>query len=113
MSCWNDPLEGVLCQRDEGAHANVISYLDELATCQPLQRAWDELVWPPESTAPHVLPQNEHVGYIQGHFMELGLTMPPSQFCISDPSRGFICFTRGLIFEGSILTYDPITNRAE
>ena len=45
--------------------------------------------------------------------MELGLTMPPSQFCISNPSREFICFARGLFFEGSVLAYDPITNGAE
>ena len=37
----------------------------------------------------------------------------PSQFRVSDPSGEFICFVRGLIFEGSILAYDPITNGAE
>ena len=60
-----------------------------------------------------MLPQNKHVGHIQGHVMELGLTMSPSWFCISYPNREFICFARGLIFEGSILTYDSITNRVE
>ena len=52
----NDPLEDVPCQRDKGAHAKVISYLDELAMHQPLWRAWDELIWPSQSTAPHVPP---------------------------------------------------------
>ena len=39
--------------------------------------------------------------------------MPPSQFCVSDPGREFICFARGLIFEGNVLAYDPSTNGAE
>ena len=77
---------------------------------QPSWKAWDELVWPPPSTAPHMLPKNKHVGYIQGHVVELGLAMPPSWFLVSYPSGEFICFTRGLIFEGSVLTYDPSTN---
>ena len=45
--------------------------------------------------------------------MELGPAMPPPQFCISDPGREFICFTRGLIFEGNVLAYDPSTNGVE
>ena len=72
MSCWNNPPEDVPHQRDKGAHTNIISSLDELAMCQPSQKAWDELVWPAQSAAPHVPPQNEHVGYIQGHVVELG-----------------------------------------
>ena len=32
---------------------------------------------------------------------------------MSDPGGEFICFTRGLIFEGNVLTYDPSTNGAE
>ena len=31
-------------QRDEGACMDVISYLDELGTCWPSRKAWDELV---------------------------------------------------------------------
>ena len=113
VSCWNDPREDVPHQRDKGAHANIISYLDELATCQPLLKAWDELIWPPPSAVPHLPCQNEHVGYIQRHVVELGLTMPPSWFRMSDPGREFICLARGLIFEGNALACDPITNGVE
>ena len=45
--------------------------------------------------------------------MELGLTMPPSQFQVSYPSGEIICSARGLIFEGYVLAYDIITSRAE
>ena len=84
MSCWSDPSGDVPCQRDEGACANVISYLDELATCWPSRKAWNELVWPPASSVTHMPCPTEHIGYIQGCVVELGLTMPPSWFCMSN-----------------------------
>ena len=113
VSCWSEPLGDVPHQRDEGAYANVISYLDELATCHPLRKAWDELVWPPASSVPHMPCQIEHIGYVQGCIVELGPSMPPSWFCMSDQNGGFMCFTQGLIFEGLVLTYNPNINKAE
>ena len=94
-------------------HTEVISYLDELATCQPSRKSWDELVWPPQSAVPVSPCERVSVDYLQGHIMELGPKMPPMQFHASHPSGAFICFTRGLVFEGSVLTYDPTTNQAE
>ena len=44
VDCWSEPPGDVLCQRDEGTYADVISYLDELAMHQPSWKAWDELV---------------------------------------------------------------------
>ena len=32
---------------------------------------------------------------------------------MSSPMGEFICFTQGLIYEGTVLTYDPVTNGAE
>ena len=90
VSCWSDPPGDIPCRRDEGTYANIISYLDELAMHQPLRKAWDKLVWPPASSVLHMLHQTEHIGYIQGHIVELGPTMPPSWFCISDQNEGFI-----------------------
>ena len=52
VDCWSKPPGDIPHQRDEGACANIISYLDELATCQPSRKAWDELVWPPVSSVP-------------------------------------------------------------
>ena len=77
--CWSEPPGDFPHQMDEGAYANVISYPDELATCQPSRKAWDKLVWPPVSSVHLMLCQAEHLGYIQGHVVELGLTcLPPS-----------------------------------
>ena len=52
IDCWSKPLGNVLHQRDEGACADVISYPDELAICQPSRKAWDEVVCPPVSSVP-------------------------------------------------------------
>ena len=57
--------------------------------------------------------QAEHFSYIQGHVVEMGLTMPPFQFCLSGKDTGFICFAQGLIFEGHALMYNPSTNKAK
>ena len=52
VSFWDSPPVHIPHQRDEGALAHVISYLDEKVTCQPMCKAWDEFVWPPPSSAP-------------------------------------------------------------
>ena len=87
VDCWNEPPLDIPCQRDEDAFTNIITYLDELASSR---KAWDELVWPPVSSAPCMLPLPEHLGYIQSCIVEMGLTMPPSWFHISDASGGFV-----------------------
>ena len=104
MDCWGDNPEQVPQQKDKGAHAKVISYLNELATHRPSRKSWDELVWSPQSTMP-VLPC-ERVSPLQGCIVKMGPAMPPTQFCISHPSRAFICFARAFVFEGNALTYD-------
>ena len=53
------------------------------------------------------------MGYLQGHVMELGPTMPSMQSHISHPSAAFICFARALVFEGSTLTCDSTTKQAK
>ena len=92
IDCWSELPENVPHQRDEGACVDIISYLDELAMCQPSRKAWDKLVWPPVSSVPSMPCQAEHFSYIQGHMVELGLMMPPSWFCMSNENGGFICF---------------------
>ena len=89
---WSEPLKNILHQRNEGACANIISYLDELATSQPSRKAWNKLVWPPVSSVPSMPHQAEHLSYIQGHLVELGPTIPPSWFHVSNQNGGFTCF---------------------
>ena len=113
MSCWTSPLVHVPHQRDEGVLAHVISYLDEIASHQPLHRAWDQFVWPPPSSMHPTPSQDQPLGFIQGCIMELGLTMPPMQFHVSSPSREFLSYAQGLLYEGTVLAYDPTMNSPE
>ena len=64
--CWSEPPKTFPLQRDKGAFAHVISYLDNLAQCLPTRKAWDELVCPPSSAVPHTPCWSGHLGYIQG-----------------------------------------------
>ena len=113
VNCWDSQLGCIPHQRDEGALAHIISYLDDKATHQPMCKVWDELVWPLPSSASPTLRWNEPHGFIQGHMVGLGPKMPPTRFHISSPMGEFICFAWGLIYEGTILAYDPITNGVE
>ena len=111
--CWSEPLLTILRQRDEGTFADVISQLDNLAQCQPMRKACDELVCPPPPAAPCSPHCSGHLGYIQGWAVELGHMLPAMRFHVSQPSGDFVSMARGLLFEGNILAYDPACNEAE
>ena len=110
VNCWDSPPVCVLHQRDEGTLADIILYLDKKATNQPMHKAWKKFVWPPASSASPIPRQNELLGFIQGWTVEFGPTMPPTQFHMSGPMGEFICFAWGLIYEGTVLAYDQMTN---
>ena len=111
-SCWGQLLEEVPHQKDEGSFAEVIC-LDELAQHVPTRKAWDELIFLPPPAEPHAPHQSGHLGYIMGCTVDLGSALPPLWFCISGPNGEFICIAWGLLFKGSMLTYDPATNEAK
>ena len=112
-SCWGQPLEEVPCQKDELPFMEVISHLDELAQHVPTKKALNELIFPTPPAEPHAPCQSRHLGYIMGHTMNLGSTLPPLWFCISHPNCEFICIVWGLLFEERVLAYDPTTNGAK
>ena len=45
--------------------------------------------------------------------MDLGPVMPAVQFCVTEEGGTYLCTTRALVFEGSILAYNPTLNEAE
>ena len=112
-SCCGQLLEEVLHQKDEGPFKEMISHIDELAQHMPTRKAWDELVFPPPPAEPCAPCQSGHLGYIMGHTVHLGSALPPLRFHISSPNGEFICIAWGLLFEGSMLTYDATTNGAK
>ena len=113
VCCWSELPKPIPLQRDESAFAHVISYLDNLAQCLPTRKAWDELVCLPPSTVPCTPCWTGHLGYIQGQVVELGPLLPSTWLCISQPGGQFICVALGLLFEGSMLAYNPVSNEVE
>ena len=111
--CWNELLREVLCQRDEGIFAEVIPHLDQLAKCLPTRQAWDELVFPPPPAKSHMPCRSGHLEYIRGCVVDLGWALPSLCFCVSELNGEFICMAWGLLFEESMLAYDPTTNGAK
>ena len=45
--------------------------------------------------------------------MDLGPMMPAAQFWVTEEGGTYMCTMRALVFEGSILTYNPTLNEAE
>ena len=112
-SCWVQPAAKVLLQKQDGPFTNVIAYLDDLAWHVLIKKAWDELVFLAPLTEPSMPCKRNHLGYIFGHMVDLGDTLPPLRFHITEPSSKFVAVARGLLFEGNILTYDPGSNGRE
>ena len=99
----------------EGKHptAHIITFLDKLAAWVPSLDAWDQLVWPPAAALPWALTEAELYGYCCGQVVDLSLMMPVAQFWVMDEGGAYLCIVRALVFEGSVLAYNPAMNEAE
>ena len=111
--CWEPAPRVIFCKREESAVAHVITFLDELAVQVPSLDAWDQLVWPPAVAIPRALTKAELYGYCHGQAVDLGAVMPVAQFRVTDEVGTYLCIARALVFEGSILAYNPAKNEAE
>ena len=96
-----------------GKTAHVITFLNELAVWVPILYAWDQLVWPPTTAIPWALTEAELYGYCHGQAVDLGPLMPAAQFQVTDEGGTYLCIVRALVFEGSVLAYNPAKNEAE
>ena len=111
--CWEPTPRALYHQRDNGPTTHVISYLDELAVRIPTLEAWDQMVWPTMVVIPHTLTEAESYGYCQGQVVDLGPMMPVAQFRVMEEGGAYLCTVTALVFEGSILMYNPALNEAE
>ena len=91
----------------------MISGLDQLAKYLPTRWAWDELVFPPPPYKPHMPHQSGDLEYIMDRVVDLGWMLPSLQSSVSQQHREFVCMVHGLLFEGSVLAYNPAINGAE
>ena len=55
----------------------------------------------------------EQYGYCRGHTIDLGPVMPATQFRVTNEAGTYLCAARALVFEGSILAYNPTKDEAE
>ena len=111
--CWEPIPRALYHQRESGPTAHIITYLDELAVHVPSLDAWDQLVWPTTVAIPHALKEAELYGYCWGQVVDLGPMMPAAQFWVMEEGGAYLCTARALVFEGSILVYNPAMNEAE
>ena len=71
------------------------------------------MVWPTMVVILHVPTEAKSYGYCWGQVVDLGPMMPAAQFGITEERWNYLCTMRALVFEGSILTYNPALNEAE
>ena len=110
--CWEPAPRTLHHRREKGPTAHVI-YLDKLAVHIPTREAWDQMVWPTTATIRHVPTKAESYSYCWGQAVDLGPVMPAAQFHVTDERGTYLCTVRALVFEGSILMYNPALNEAE
>ena len=55
----------------------------------------------------------EQYGYHHGQAVDLGPIMPATQFRVTDEVGTYLCAVWALVFEGSILAYNPTRDEVE
>ena len=111
--CWEPTPRALYHQRDNSPSTHVISYLNELAARVPILEASDQMVWPTMAAILCTLTETELYGYCQGQVVDFSPMMLAAQFQVMEEGGAYLCTARALVFEGSILTYNPALNEAE
>ena len=84
-----------------------------MAVRVPMLNAWDQFVWLPSVAVPHATMEVEQYGYHHGNTIDLSLVMPVMEFRVTDKEGTYLCAAWALVFEGSILAYNPTREEAE
>ena len=87
--------------------------MDKLAVRVPSLDAWDQFIWLPAVAVLRALPEAEQYGYRRGQAVDLGPVMPATQFRVTDEVGTYLCAVQALVFEGSILAYNPARDEVE
>ena len=111
--CWKLTPRAIYCKRENGPTAHVITFLDKLVVQVPSLDTWDQLVWPPMAAILWALTEAELYGYCCGQAVDLSPMMLVAQFWVTDEGGAYLCIARALVFEGSVLAYNPAKNEAE
>ena len=111
--CWEPTPRTLYCKGENGPTAHIITFLDELVVWVPSLDAWDQLVWPPVAAVPQALTDAELYGYCHGQAVDLSPMMLAAQFWVMDEGGAYLCIVRALVFEGSVLAFNPAEKEAE
>ena len=111
--CWELPPRGVFRRRERGAISHAITFLDDIAVCIPTLDAWDQFVWLPSVAMPWATTEVEQYGYCHRNTIDLSTVMPAMEFRVTDEEGAYLCVVQALIFEGSVLAYNPARDKAE
>ena len=93
--------------------SHVITFLDDVAMRVPMLDAWDQFVWLLDAAMPHATTEVEQYGYHHGQAVDHGPVMPVMQFRVTDEEGTYLCAAWALVFEGSVLVYNPTMDKAE
>ena len=93
--------------------SHAITFLDDVAVHIPSLNTWDQFVWVLGVAIPWATTEMEQYGYRHGHAVNLSPVMPATQLRVTNEEGTYLCAARALIFEGSILVYNPTRDEAE
>ena len=91
----------------------MITFLDDVVVRIPMFDAWDQFVWLPGTAMPRATTEAEQYGYCHGHAVDLSPVMPAMEFRVTDEEGTYLCVVWALIFEGSVLAYNPARDEVE
>ena len=111
--CWELPPRGVFRRRKRGMISHAITFLDDVAMHVTSLDAWDQFVWPLAMAMPWAAAEVEQYGYHHSHTIDLGPVMLATQFRVTDEEGTYLCVAWALVFEGSVLAYNPTRDEAE
>ena len=93
--------------------SHAITFLDDVAVCVPMLDAWDQFIWPPSVAVPRAAMEVEHYGYCRGNAIDLSPVMLVTEFRVTDEEGTYLCAVWALVFEGSVLAYNPTRDEVE
>ena len=111
--CWELPPRGVFGRRERGTVSHAITFIDDVAMHIPSLEAWDQFVWLPGAAMPWATTEVEQYSYHCRHTIDLSQVMPVTQFRVTDEEGTYLCVAWALVFERSILAYNPTRDEVE
>ena len=79
----------------------------------PSLDTWHQFVWPLAVVMPWAAKEAEQYGYRHGQAIDLGPIMTATQFRVTDEVGTYLCAAQALVFEGSVLAYNPARDEVE